>query len=310
MRGEGAAVRGPEFVGLFSPVIDTLRDLGDSGKPKEVSELIAKRLKISDEELSRTNKRGQSRFENQVHWARFYLAKAGLIDMSRRGVWTLTKAGREARMDHQQALSIFNEVHQKFPRGTPEPEPEGTNEYAEAPPDEQTRTDRDFRTEMVDMLQSLSADGFERLCMLVLREVGFEEVTVTGRSGDGGIDGIGTLRVNPLASDRVVFQCKKHTRQISPNYVREFRGSMDGRATRGIFLATSTFSAEARREAERLGVAPIEMVDLDRLIGLMKDVGLGVVARQEFSVDHEFFRDYTAENRATPSARQPTRRRT
>jgi restriction system protein len=144
------------------------------------------------------------------------------------------------------------------------------------------------------MLQSLTPVGFERLCQRILREVGFEQVVVTGRSGDGGIDGYGTLRINRLVADRVLFQCKKHAKQVSPSYIREFRGSMAARADRGIFLATSTFSAEAKREASREGAAPIEMVDLDAMISLLTDLGLGVIPRTVFTVDYSFFSEYGA----------------
>src|SRR6266566_10139040 len=105
---------GPEFVRLFAPLLDTLRDLGNSGRPKEVSAKIAERLSVPAAELDRVNKNGLSRFDNQVAWARFYLAKAGLIDTSRRGVWTLTDAGRQARLDHQSALRIFQKIQQKW----------------------------------------------------------------------------------------------------------------------------------------------------------------------------------------------------
>jgi len=274
-------------------LIDTLRELGDSGRPKEVSENIAARLNLSDEMLNRTNKNGGSRFANQVAWARFYLAKAGLIDTSQRGVWTLTDSGRRSQLDHQNAIRIFRDVQKTFR----EDEVEATTllpapDEAGAPPDERAPGEETFSEEMARVLQSLSAEGFERLCQRILREVGFEEVVVTGRSGDGGIDGFGTLRINRLVSDRVLFQCKKHTKQVSPSYVREFRGSMAARADRGIFLATSTFSAEAKREAAREGAAPIEMVDLDALISLLTDLRLGVTARTAFTLDHSFFREY------------------
>jgi restriction system protein len=104
------------------------------------------------------------------------------------------------------------------------------------PPDEESPGEETFREQMAKTLQSLSPEGFERLCKLILREVGFEEVVVTGRSGDGGIDGSGTLRINRLVSDRVLFQCKRHTKQISPAYIREFRGSMAARVDRAFFL--------------------------------------------------------------------------
>jgi restriction system protein len=100
------------------------------------------------------------------------------------------------------------------------------------------------------------------------------------------------LRIKSLVADRVLFQCKRHAKQISPAYVREFRGALSGRADRGIFLATSTFSAEARREANKEGAAPIELVDLDRLISLLTKLKLGVTPRTTLVVDQTFFRNY------------------
>jgi restriction system protein len=209
MRAGPVAKRGPEFVRFFAPLLYTLRDLGDSGRPKEVSEKIAARLNLPDEALNRTNKNGLSRFANQVAWARFYLAKAGYIDTSRRGVWTLTESGRSSHLDHENALRIYHDVRKKLTQDEAEattllPEPD----EAGPPPDEQPPGEQTYREEMAKMLQSLSPDGFERLCQRILREVGFEEVIVTGRTGDGGIDGFGTLRINRLVSDRVLFQCK------------------------------------------------------------------------------------------------------
>ena len=281
---------GPEFVRLFIPALDVLRELGDSGRPKEVTEKIAARLKIPEAELNRTNKNGQSHFANEVAWARFYLAKSGLIDTSRRGVWALTEAGRRARPDHAGALRIFQQVQQAFKGGRAATGSIVAADDERSPPDEQAQGDDTFREQMAKTLRSLSPKGFERLCQRILREVGFEEVVVTGRSGDGGIDGHGTLRINKLVSDRVLFQCKRYTDQISPSYIREFRGSMNGRADRGIFLATSNFSTEAKREATRDGAVPIEMVDLDALISLLAELGLGI--RTAFAVDLAFFEEY------------------
>jgi restriction system protein len=201
MRAGPTTEGGPEFVRLFAPLLDTLRELGDSGRPKEVSEKIAARLNLSDEVLNRTLKNGSSRFANQVAWARLYLARAGLIDTSRRGVWTLTESARHSQLDHEKALRIFHEVQKSFrddeaAATTVLPAPD----EAGAPPDEQAPGEEPFREEMARMLQSLSPEGFERLCQRILREVGFEEVVVTGRSGDGGIDGFGTLRETPVES--------------------------------------------------------------------------------------------------------------
>ena len=290
----GPATRGsPELVKLFSPLLDTLRELGDSGRPKEVIEKIADRLNLPDEVLNRTLKNGSSRFANQVHWARFYLAKAGLIDTSRRGVWTLTDSGRHSQLDQEKALHILQDVQKGFTgNGNTDTSILPAPDELGGPPDERIPGEESFREEMAKVLQSLSPDGFERLCQRLLREVGFEEVVVTGRTGDGGIDGFGTLHIDRLVSDRVLFQCKRHAKQVSPSYIREFRGSMAARADRGIFLATSTFSAEAKREAAREGAAPIEMVDLSALISLLTDLGIGVTSRTVFTIDQSFFREY------------------
>ncbi|HTT83465.1 MAG TPA: restriction endonuclease [Rhizomicrobium sp.] len=290
--------RGPAFCRLFAPVLDVLRELGDSGRPEEVTERVATRLEISGDELNRTNKNGRSHFANEVAWARFYLAKAGLIDTSQRGVWALTEAGRKARPDHVESLHILDKAALTFRRRS---EIAGSSEEDSSPPDEQEQGDEVFRSKMAKMLLSLSPDGFERLCKRILREVGFEEVVVTGQRGDGGIDGYGILRINRLIADRVLFQCKRHADQISPGYIREFRGSMDGRADRGIFLATSNFSAEARREAKRDGAVPIQMVDLDGIVSLLKELRLGVNVQTVFEINEDFFQEFIS---AVPKARE------
>ena len=299
-----STIRGPAFCRLFAPVLDALRELGDSGRPEEVTENVATRLNVSEDELNKTNRNGRSHFANEVAWARFYLAKAGLIDTSQRGVWTLTEAGRATRPDHAESLRILHKAALTF-RG--KPGMADSPEEERSPPDVQERDDDVLRSKMAKVLRTLSPNGFERLCQRILREVGFEEVVVTGRGGDGGIDGYGILRVNRLIADRVLFQCKRHADQISPAYIREFRGSMDGRADRGIFLATSNFSAEAKREATRDGAVPIEMVDLDGTVSLLKELRLGVSVRTVFEINEDFFqefispsqKDVTGEVRAT-----------
>lgn len=126
---------GPEFVRFFAPLVETLRALGESGRPKELSQKIADQLHIPEHELNRTNKNGKSRFENQVAWARFYLAKAGLIDTSKRGVWALTEQGRQSQLDHDGALRIFHEVQAKV-KATKEPE---VSDETQAPANERGR---------------------------------------------------------------------------------------------------------------------------------------------------------------------------
>lgn len=126
----------------------------------------------------------------------------------------------------------------------------------------------------------------------MLRESGFQEVTITGRSGDGGIDGIGILQVNPLVSFKVLFQCKKYVGSVTPSEVRDFRGAMTGRADKGIIITTGSFTSDARKEAVRDGAPPIELVDGEKLTTMLETLELGLKPRQTFQVDVGFFDEF------------------
>jgi restriction system protein len=138
----------------------------------------------------------------------------------------------------------------------------------------------------------LRPDAFERLAQRLLRESGFTKVEVTGRSGDGGIDGTGVLRVN-LLSFHVLFQCKRYNGTVGAGVVRDFRGAMVGRADKGLIVTTGTFSPEAKREATRDGAPAIDLLDGEALCDLLKDLRIGVDVKQaeEVTLDEAAFRD-------------------
>jgi restriction system protein len=248
-------------------------------------------LKISASQQNELNSSGHSRLRNQIHWARFYLVKAGYLGSSERGVWSLTSKGIAANLSDDASLSLVRAVQSQF-TGTSENRDEApTDDEAPAgtPTDEE---DVDYRRNLIRTLLALSPPGFERLCQRLLREAGFEEVTVTGRSGDGGIDGHGLLQINPLVSLRVLFQCKRYKESVTPSQVRDFRGAMSGRAEQGIILTTGVFTAEARREATRDGVHSIELVDGERLVQLFEALGFGLRPVHTFAVDAAFFEEF------------------
>lgn len=250
--------KGPRFVRYFGPVLEVLKSLGGSGSPDEVRAGVASRLAISEGEQSEQLGSGSSRFDNQVAWARFYLTRAGLLDSSRRGIWSLTEKGRSTSLSDAAALQLFKEIHKVFSKEwRAKQEEDGPPQEAdESAPQAAPVSDRDtpHREPLLSLLKALPAAGFERLCQRLLRESGFQHVTVTGRSGDGGLDGNGVLEVNPFVSFRVLFQCKRYSGAVVPAQVRDFRGAMAGRADKGIILTTGTFTPEARREAVRDGV--------------------------------------------------------
>lgn len=284
----------PQFVKYFAPVLDALQQLGGSGGPEEVRSVIAQRLNLSEEEQSQPlPSKAQPRFDNQVHWARFYLSKAGLIGSSKRGVWTLTEKGQSALpVTETDARRLFREVSATFAKskGSKQPptEPDAVDDAA-IPVDDDALVHLNYRDELAAKLQALSPAGFERFCQRLLRESGFQEVSVTGRSGDGGIDGIGILQVNVLVSFKVLFQCKRYAGSVTVAQVRDFRGAMMGRADKGIILTTGSFTADSRKEAVRDGVPPIELVDGEKLVAMLEQLELGLKARTTYEIDPKFF---------------------
>lgn len=281
---------GAKFVRYFGPLLDALRGLGGSAKADEAVDRVADDLKLSDDVLNEVLPSGGSRFRNQVAWARFYLVREGLLDSSKHGVWSLTNKGLEASLTYEQSRQIFLKwvkifQEQRKAKGKAEPAAEKVAEGTGAIP-------YDYREEILAILLKLPPAGFERLAQRILREGGFTQVVVTGQSGDGGIDGYGTLQVNHLVSFKVLFQCKRYAKSVSPSHVRDFRGAMAGRADKGIIVTTGTFSAEARREATRDGAPPIELVDGEKLMDMLERLELGLKPVTTFQVEHAFFKEF------------------
>lgn len=289
---------GPKFVQYFVPVIEALRALGSSAKPKEVFDWIAAQKNIPLPELEATNKNGQSKFENQVAWARFYLVKAGYIETERRGVWVLTDLGRHSQLTHGDAYQIFLAVHRDFQKTSPSDAVKSTEQESLEPeektaPDESVYINQDeVQGQLVEILRSLTDKGFEELCARLLRHIGFENVSVTGRAGDQGIDGVGHLVINRFVRTKVMFQCKRYRGTIGPEHIRAFRGAIQGRAERGIFMTTGNFTRGAVLAAAQENATAVELVDIDRLMELLVEEGLGVRESKALSIEHDFFRPY------------------
>jgi len=285
--------KGPKFIKYFQPVIDSLIELGGSGRPSEVKDLIVDTLEISEEEQSAQIASGTSRFSKNVDWARFYLAKAGYIDSSIRGVWSLTEKGRTANLPHQQAFELFSRIHNQFSQDRKKKKEEVPSHLDEIDESELlVEEEIDHRTALMTIIRSLPPDGFERLCQRLLRESGFEKVTVTGKSGDGGLDGIGVLQMNPFVSFKVLFQSKRYSGSVSVSQVRDFRGAMMGRADKGIIITTGTFTTDAKKEAVRDGVSPIELVDGEKLLDMFESLEIGLNPRTTYDVDNVFFDEF------------------
>lgn len=281
--------KGPEFIRFFRPILEVLKESGGSGTASEIVDRSLELAKVTEAEQEAVNKNGLSRVKNQVHWARQYLVWAGYLDSSKRGVWGLTDKGMSVNLAVFSALEVFKDVQssrtefKKAKRQEPQQKDESIASETET---------GDHRTVLLEQIKSLSPNGFERLSQRLLRESGFQHVSVTGKSGDGGIDGIGTLQVNPFVSFNVLFQCKRYQGVVTPSQVRDFRGAMMGRADKGLIITTGTFTLEAKKEARRDGVPPIELVDGDSLVDIFERLELGLIPKRTYDIDEKFFEDY------------------
>ena len=290
--------KGPEFVKYFGPVLDALRKLDNSGTPSEVREQVAKDLVVNEATLSETIPSGQSRFDNKVNWARFYLMRDGLIDGSERGVWRLTDRGKTTRLAQPDSLDIFRRQHDLI-KATSDDSNDAIESTSRISAEDKEAPAQDLATAhrepLAQILRGMAPKGFEEFSALLLRRAGFTEVNVTGRANDGGIDGNGYLRINPMMTLRVLFQCKRYKdNPVTKDDIMKFQAAvMRERAEKGLFLTTSVFTRGARDEALG-GACEIELIDLERLIELLESMSLGLIEKKAFSIDHAFFKDFAA----------------
>ncbi|MFC1936366.1 restriction endonuclease, partial [Chloroflexota bacterium] len=248
---------------------------------------VAELMQLSDEQLEILHdpeRGGRSEFEYRLAWTRTYLKKFDLIENSTRGVWALTPTGRKTeKVNEKEVVRYVKEQGRIDREQRTEEEPELEDEDG----------DTTWQEGLLEVLLDMNPDAFERLVQRMLRESGFVQVEVTGRSGDGGIDGKGIMRLGGLLSFHVFFQCKRYKGSVGSSHVRDFRGAMTGRADKGLIITTGSFTKDATAEATRDGAPPIDLIDGDQLVLLLKDLSLGVktelVKREEITIDKDWF---------------------
>jgi restriction system protein len=260
----------PTFDELMDPTVQALKHLGGSASIDELVPEIVRLLGLPQEVADVPHgTTGRTELEYRSAWARTYLRKAGLLENSERGIWALTPEG--AKVGSLDGRQIARDVAKRF-----QSERTTDNESAGAPAAEAPEAALTWQDKLLAVLQGMDPIAFERLCQRILRESGFIEVEVTKRSGDGGIDGHGTIRIGGLISFNVLFQSKRYKGNIGPDTVRDFRGAMVGRADKGMIISTGGFTLEARREATRDGAPPLDLIDGRLLAEKLKELKLGV----------------------------------
>lgn len=274
----------PSYDAYLFPIVERLRVHGGSMTIEEMVEDVSQAMGLSDEQMSLEHGRtGRSEVDYRMAWARTYLKKAGALENSARGVWRLTPKG--STISAPEVAAIRSEVQAAYALQR------AVRQNESAPPGsvsllDETEEEVAWQARLIGRLLELDPAAFERLCQRLLRESGFTRVEVIGRSGDGGIDGAGVLRV-ALLSFQVLFQCKRWSGTVGASVVRDFRGAMIGRADKGLIITTGTFSSDAKKEATRDGAPAIDLVDGASLCELLKDRQLGVRVRmvEEVTID-------------------------
>ena len=274
----------PTYVKLFNPVLQALHELGGSGSVVEIEEKVARILKLSEQEINEIHRGSRTKLNYRLSWSRNYLKRYGLLESSSKGVWALTARGRKIkRVDDENVDKLVKKLDRTYNRLTDLDEQE---ELSEIKPGQSLKRWQDI---LLDKITSLSPEAFERLSQRILRELGFTQVEIQGKTGDKGIDGRGIMKIS-LLTFPIIFQCKRYNGTISSQQVRDFRGAMSGRVEKGLFITTGRFTLAAKQEATREGTPPIDLIDGEELVENMKKLRLGV--RDTFVVDDEWFKSF------------------
>ncbi|HMR15463.1 MAG: restriction endonuclease [Confluentibacter sp.] len=259
---------------FFKPVLQAIQELGGSGSNDEINSKVIEILRIPDDLLGIMHKNtNQTEFEYQMAWVRTMLKNQGLLENSQRGVWSISSSGD------------FTSIKVKW------------DKQLENLTNQEVNNEEDWKEKVINVItENLTPSAFERLIQRVLREKGFTQVEVTGRTGDGGIDGRGIAKINGILSFHIIFQCKKYQgkSKVGAKDIRDFRGAMVGRTDKGLFITTASFTREAIFEATRDGAPAIDLMDGEKLAEKLKELNLGLkVELKEFvRVDKDWFKNF------------------
>jgi restriction system protein len=259
---------------LFNPTLIALQKLGGSGSVAEIEEEVANILQLTDDEINDIHRGNTTKLTYRLAWARNYLKRYGLVENSSRGVWALTEEGLKTKAVDKEKVKRKVVSEDRLQKSNKDK----ARDFEEI--EEQNGSEEiikfTWQEVLIEELQQLEPSAFERLCQRLLRELGFQNVEVTGRSNDGGIDGKGMLKIGGVLSFHVIFQAKRYKGSVSPSIVRDFRGAMVGRADKGLIITTGHYTREAKKEASRDGAPPIDLIDGNELAEKLKELRIGV----------------------------------
>lgn len=282
--------RVPRYQELIDKTFEVLKILGGSGTVQEITNRVIELLNLPDDvvDLPHTDSGNQSELEYQLAWARTYLKNSKIIMNSARGVWAIAPEYTNIKSIDVKAVikKTVNAGKNKVQIEQDITQKEQNSDEIDDAPEEI----RPWRKRLTEVLLNMDPYGFERLSQRLLRECGFSQVVVTKKSGDGGIDGTGKLRINGIFSFNVAFQCKRYKSVVGAAEIRDFRGSLTTDIEKGVFITTGTFSKAAREEASNPGKQQIDLIDGEDFISKLAEYEIGLKEIKDYEIDEEFFK--------------------
>ena len=280
----------PTFDRLLIHTIQAIQLLGGSGTNEEINGKVYEIAKIPNHivEIPHGEDGTMSEIDYRLAWSKTYLKKFGLLENSTRGIWALSQPNIDTtKLD---PAEVTRTVREQAKLSEPKRKEKGDTQV-EKEVEYEVEVSENWKQELLNVLYNISPSAFERLAQRILRESGFFQVEVTGKTGDGGIDGKGIVRISGFLSFHVIFQCKRYKSSITPDKIRDFRGAMQGRADKGLFITTGTFTREATKEATRDGAPPIDLIDGELLCDKLKELKLGIetVLTENVQVKKDWF---------------------
>ena len=275
----------PAYTVFFIPTLKALDELGGSGSNQEIYNRVLTITQLSTDVINEMHNFTMTEVEYRLAWARTYLKNYGAIESSKQSIWALTANGKkmlkEGNIDPKeiQSYSAKKRGKSKVSSETDLIEAESVN----------------WREQITERLQNLDPYAFERLAQRLLRECGFSDVQVTKRSGDGGIDGTGKLRIQGIFSFNVAFQCKRYKGQVGASAIRDFRGSLGTNIEKGVLITTGAFTKAAKDEASSEGKRLIDLMDGEELISKLAEYGIGLNEVKSYEIDEDFFHSLVEE---------------
>ena len=269
----------PQVRFFYEPTLRALNELGGSGSNEEIYNRVVAITNLKNDVLDAMHNFTMTEVEYRLAWARTYLKNYGAIENSKHRVWSLTAKGAKMLRDGNiDVKEIYNFTAKKQNRTVVASD----DDVAEIEP-------VNWREQITNILLNLDPYAFERLAQRLLRECGFSDVQVTKRSGDGGIDGTGKLRIQGIFSFNVAFQCKRYKGQVGASAIRDFRGSLGTNIEKGVLITTGAFTKAAKEEASSEGKRLIDLMDGEELINKLAEYGIGLNEVKSYEVDEDFF---------------------